>query len=259
MSWIDFLERRFGRLAIPHLLRYVAMLNGLAFVLCQLRPGFINQLTLDPHRVQAGEVWRLLSHIFVPSVGGWFPDWISAAFYVLFLIWLGDGLEQAMGSFRLTLYYAMGVLGTTAASFLAGEGVGGLFLNNSLVFAFAFFFPDVRILFFFIIPLRIKWIAWLDVIFLVPTLLLSGWGYRFGAFVALANFLLFFGPAWVQARRLRGQIAVRKAAFEEAMDADGALHCCHLCGRTEMSAPDLVFRVAKDGNEYCKDHIPRSI
>ncbi|MEI6871559.1 MAG: hypothetical protein WCL08_04695 [Verrucomicrobiota bacterium] len=255
MSWIDFLERRFGHLAIPHLLRYVAALNGLAFVLCQLRPGFEKMLNLDPNAVMAGQVWRLFSHVFVPVVEGVFLSWLSAAFYLLFLMWLGDGLERAMGAFRLNLYYVLGMIGTTAAAFITGHDVGGILLNNSLVFAFACYYPDLRILFFFVIPMKIKWLAWLDVILLLPSLIFSGWGYRIGVLAALANFAIFFIPHFIRARRQLRDQSQRRAAFLNPEDAPETLHSCHICGRTEISAPHLEFRVARDGNEYCLDHI----
>ena len=258
MSLIDSLERRFGHFAIPHLLRYVAALNGLAFVLCQIRPGFENVLNLDPQAVMAGQVWRLLSHVFVPVVGGVFLSWLSAAFYVLFLIWLGDGLERAMGAFRLNLYYALGMLGTTTAAFLTGHDIGGILLNNSLVFAFACFYPDLRILFFFVIPMKIKWLAWLDAFLLLPSLLFSDWGYRIGVLAALANFGVFFGPALLRARRERKDQILRQTAFLDPEDQQ-TLHCCHICGRTEVSAPHLEFRVARDGNEYCVEHIRSAV
>ncbi len=257
MSWIDAAERRLGHLAIPHLLRYVAMLNGLAFILCQVKPGFERMLEMDPNLVLQGQVWRLFSHVFVPSLGGVFPSWITAVFYLMFLIWLGDGLEQAMGVFRLNLYYLIGIIGTNAAAFLSGQSVGGFFLNNSLVFAFASFYPELRVLFFFVIPVKIKWLAWLDVILLVPSFLISGWGYRAGVIAALTNFFLFFGPAWIQSRKRKSEQSARQAAYKASAQEHETLHACHHCGRTELSAPDLEFRVAKDGNEYCKSHLPR--
>ena len=256
MNWIDAVERRLGHLAIPHLLRYVALLNGLAFVLCQIKPGFERMLEMDPHLVLQGQVWRLFSHVFVPSLGGIFPSWITAVFYLMFLIWLGDGLEQAMGVFRLNLYYLIGVLGTNMAAFLSGESVGGFFLNNTLVFAFAAFYPDLRVLFFFVIPVKIKWLAWLDVILLVPSFILSGWSYRAGVLAALGNFFLFFGPAWIASRKRQKEQRGRQEAYAKLADSQETLHCCHLCGRTEVSSPELEFRVARDGNEYCRPHLP---
>jgi dihydrolipoamide dehydrogenase len=72
-------------------------------------------LQLDASAVLHGEVWRLVSHIFVPSIGGLLPDWVGAGLYLLLLVWLGDGLEEAMGSFRTTLYYFIGLAGTAVA------------------------------------------------------------------------------------------------------------------------------------------------
>ncbi len=258
MSWIDTLERRLGHLAIPHLLRYVGLLNGLAFVLCQVKPGFERMLSLEPELVLKGEVWRLLSHIFVPSLSGFFSTWISAVFYIMFLVWLGDGLEQAMGAFRLNLYYLLGIVGTNIAAFLSGESVGsgGFLINNTLVFAFASFYPELRVLFFFVIPVKIKWLAWLDAFLLVPTFILSSWSYRAGVIAALANFILFFGPSWLEAWRRRKDRQQRMAAYEEIAEREETLHSCHLCGRTEITAPEVEFRVARDGNEYCRAHLP---
>ncbi|RFC45535.1 MAG: hypothetical protein DVB28_000483 [Verrucomicrobia bacterium] len=258
MSWIDSTERRLGHLAIPHLLRYVALLNGLAFVLCQIKPGFEKMLEMDPTLVMQGQVWRLFSHVFVPSLGGVFPTWITAVFYLMFLVWLGDGLEQAMGVFRLNLYYLIGVIGTNVAAFLSGQSVGGFFLNNTLVFAFAAFYPELKVLFFFVIPVKIKWLAWLDAFLLVLSFLLSDWGYRAGVIAALTNFFVFFGPSWIQSRKRRKAQEERRSAYLESADGAETLHSCHLCGRTEVTAPEMEFRIARDGNEYCRAHLPGS-
>jgi hypothetical protein len=255
MNWLDQAERRFGSLAVPHLLRYVAGLNGLVFVLCQLKPAFIKALELDPAAVLQGEVWRLVSHLFIPLFGGLLPSWLGAAFYLLFLVWLGDGLEEAMGVFRLNVYYALGALGTTVAGFILGDGAGGFLLNNSLVFAFAWHYPTLQVYMFFIIPLRIKWLAIFDAAVLAMTFIRSGWGYRVGVVVALANFLIFFGPQWLASRGRQRVAANRRKQFSEAAAPVETLHCCHVCGRTEVTSPELEFRVSADGNTYCEQHL----
>jgi hypothetical protein len=259
MSWIDFLEKRFERFAIPHLLRYVALLNGLAFVLSKLKPGFLSLLQLDASAVLRGEVWRLVSHVFVPSIGGLLPDWIGAGLYLLLLVWLGDGLEEAMGSFRTTLYYFIGLVGTAVAAFLADEGVGGAFLTNSLFFAYAVFFPNRQILVFFVIPAKMKWLAWIDVALLAFLLLASGWGVRAGVVASFANFLLFFAPGLIGARKRQREQRERFAKFTATLSEVETLHKCAKCGRTEIVAPEMEFRVGKDGEEYCMEHLPRSL
>jgi hypothetical protein len=256
MSWIDFLEKRFERFAIPHLLRYVALLNGLAFVLSKIQPGFLSMLQLDASAVLQGEVWRLVSHIFVPSIGGLLPDWVGAGLYLLLLVWLGDGLEEAMGSFRTTLYYFIGLAGTAVAAFLAQEGVGGAFLTNSLFFAYAMFFPNRQILVFFVIPAKMKWLAWVDVVLLVVLLLTSNWGVRAGVVASFANFILFFAPALLSARKRQREQKERFAKFAATLSEVDTLHRCVKCGRTEVAAPELEFRVGRDGEEYCVEHLP---
>jgi hypothetical protein len=260
MSILDRLEERFGHLAIPHLLRYVAILNGLVFVLQKLNPNYVRHLTLDPAAVLEGQVWRLISHIFVPHIGSFFPSWIEALFYVLFLSWLGQGLESAMGAFRLNLYYGLGVVGTTASAFLAGSADGGFLLNNSLLFAFARLFPDLTIYLFLLIPIQVRWLALIDAVLVLLFFLQSGWSHRIGILASLANFALFFGPGLIGSLRTK-----RRKAPPTAPQAEGSaevgqepLHRCEVCGRTELTDPDLDFRVARDGQEYCIRHLPLS-
>src|SRR5436190_10768293 len=109
MNWINRLEMKFGHWAIPGLLRYVAALNALSFVLAMVNPQYLKFLYLDPNLVMQGEVWRLITYLFIPTLGGFFPGWFSMAFYVIYLMWVGDGLERAWGAFRLNLYYLIGM------------------------------------------------------------------------------------------------------------------------------------------------------
>jgi hypothetical protein len=256
MSTLDRLEARFGHLAIPHLLRYVALMNGLVFILQRLNPGYARHLTLDPSAVLNGEVWRLVSHIFVPHIGSFLPSWIEAIFYVMFLSWLGQGLESAMGAFRLNLYYLLGMLGTTAAAFLAGSSDGGFLLNNSLLFAFARLFPDLTIYLFLLIPIQVRWLALLDAILILLFLLEPGWSHRIGILASLANFALFFGPGILRDLVNRRRVAKRRQRFDETEEREASLHRCEICGRTELLDANLEFRVAKDGREYCLKHLP---
>jgi hypothetical protein len=183
------------------------------------------------------------------------PSWLGAVFYLLFLVWLGDGLEEAMGVFRLNVYYLLGAVGTTAAGFLVGDGTGGFLLNNSLLFAFAWHYPAMQVYMFFIIPLRVKWLAIFDAVILALSFVRSGWGYRVGVVVALANFLIFFGPAWIASRGRQRVAASRRKQFIEAIEPVETLHKCYVCGQTEVSSPELEFRVSVDGNTYCERHL----
>jgi hypothetical protein len=259
MSLIDRLEYRFGRYAIPGLIRYVVLMNALVYILIKLNPGFGPRLVLDPNAVMHGEVWRLVTYIFIPRFGSLFPDWLAAALYLYFLLWIGNGLEDAMGAFRLNLYYLTGMIGITVGSFLAGDGFASTILNTSLLFAFAHSYPDEMIFIMYIIPAKVKWIAWLAAAALIfEFLTLDEWSYRVSIILALGNYFAFFGPGIVQGARTRQQVAERRRKFDAAKAPDTAtMHECVVCHRTEVSNPDMDFRVSRDGQEYCKEHLPK--
>ena len=126
-----------------------------------------------------------------------------SAFLVLFLylnfLWLvGEGLEQAWGSFRLNLYYFIGMLGTTVAAFFLGAGdVKGFYLNLSLFFAFATLFPIIRsCCSCSSLPVRVKWVALFALGPVFLQMIGGGITEHVAIIVSLANYLIFFGPVW---------------------------------------------------------------
>ena len=263
MRWINALERRLGHLAVPGLMRIIVAFNVLVFLLLMAKPSFVDTLTLLPDRVLAGEVWRVISYVFIPQVAAHGdPLTLLSLFLYLNMLWLmGEGLEQAWGSFKLNLYYLVGVLATaTAVCCLHLNEATGLYLNTSLFLAFATLFPNFPILLFFFIPVRAKWLAMATFFFLVLTFLGETMTVRTSIVVALGNYLLFFGPAWISHWREQSRIAKRQQEFQMAQheeeEEETSLHHCKVCGRTEVSSPELDFRVANDGEEYCTAHLP---
>jgi hypothetical protein len=92
MSWISWLEARFGYLGIPRLMQLIAVLNGLVYVLHLLQPTYVLALIMVPERILHGEIWRLVSYIFVPEVifGGISPA-LQPIFLFIYLWFLGGG------------------------------------------------------------------------------------------------------------------------------------------------------------------------
>jgi membrane associated rhomboid family serine protease len=255
MTWLDKLERRFGFLAVPGLTRILVGFAALVFALAWLFPGFTSMLTLDPVRVRHGEVWRLFTYIFIPQTLS--PLWVLFALW--FLWWIGEGLERAWGAFRLTLYFLVGMIGTTAAAFFFGSNGSNGMLIASLFFAFARFYPDEVIYLLFILPVKIKWAAWASVAFLLVGFFVNANSYRMALVAALANYLIFFGPEFVYEAQHRHEVSTRRRRFEsDARSEAEPLHRCAVCGATELSDPNLDFRVARDGEEYCIAHLPRA-
>src|SRR5207247_6140767 len=255
MTWVDKLERRLGFLGIPGLIRIVVGLNALVFMLVRLNPDFRFMLDLDPERIRHGEVWRLVTYIFLPQT--------SSFLWIILLLWflwfIGEGLEQAWGPFRLTLYFFVGMIGTTAAAFFFGARFSNGMLIASLFFAFARFYPDEVIYILFILPVKIKWLAWVFAAFLLLGFVLNSNSYRAALIAAFANYFIFFGPEIVRQATHRHEVSTRRRGFEtHSRNADEALHRCAVCGATELTDPNLDFRVARDGEEYCMAHLTKA-
>ncbi|MGV3531370.1 MAG: rhomboid family intramembrane serine protease [Chthoniobacteraceae bacterium] len=260
MSWINRAESRFGHLAIPGLPRIIVGFNALVFVLYKLNPHFLEKLSLDRAAVMNGEVWRLITFLFIPGIGAPFGEWLFAAFYILFLWFVANGLEEALGAFRMNLFYFLGMIGTMIGAFFFGGNFSNAMLNTSMFLAFARFYPDVTIYLFLILPVKVKWLAWITAGFVLLGFLANGWSYRAAVIAALANYLIFFGAEIIRDARDRSENQARRRKFEAKakIPDDEPMHQCHICGKTELTAPDLEFRVARDGQEYCREHLPKA-
>jgi hypothetical protein len=261
MSWINWLEARIGFLGIPRLMQLVAVLNGLVYLLNFFKKSFVQALLLIPERILHGEVWRLVSYIFVPQVGGPTSPFsvIFLIVYLWFLVWMGDALEHAWGAFRVTLFYFLGMVGVTiAAFFFGGGGASAFLLNSSLFFAFATLYPDVQIYVFFILPLKIKWLAFFSLAMLLIPLFGGPLSTKLAILVSFLNYFVFFGPMAYAKLRDRTATDIRRRKFESKTSAEETLHRCVVCKRTEKDNPELEFRVSRNGEEYCLDHLPKS-
>jgi hypothetical protein len=253
MTLLDQLERRIGWIAVPGLIRIVVMFNALVFGLVIMNPGLEQFLSLDMARIRSGEVWRLVTYIFVPQI----HYFLFVAIALWFLWFIGDGLERAWGPFRLTLYFIVGMIGTTVAALITDAQYSNRMLFTTIFFAFAFFYPEEVIYLFFILPVKIKWLAWVYSGFLILGFLVGTMSYRLGLIVALSNYFIFFGPQMLHHFRHRHEVSTRRKRFDaESHGGDETLHKCATCGATEQSDPNLEFRVARDGEEYCLQHLP---
>lgn len=280
MNWLDKLEKKYGRYAIPNLMYYVIILYGVGFLLTYMDPSFYYRaLSLDIEAILRGQIWRLVTFIVQPPNNSLI--FIVFALYLYYMI--GCSLENAWGSFRFNLYFFSGMFFHIVAAvilyfvFDMPFPIGTWYLNMSLFFGFAALFPDVEFLLFFILPVKVKWLALLDGIYFAYTVLqafLPAYGGGFygsvykanavAAVVSILNFLIFFmGSRKVKpyspkqmARKQEFKKKVRQA--KPVRYGNGAIHRCAVCGRTEADDPNLEFRYCSkcNGNyEYCRDHL----
>ncbi|MEG1849750.1 MAG: rhomboid family intramembrane serine protease, partial [Oscillospiraceae bacterium] len=166
MKWLDKLERKYGRFGIPDLMMVVSTVMVLVYLfdMVQNRIYLQGMLSLSRAAILDGQVWRLVSFIFAPPPSS--PLFVLLAIY--FYLFLGRTLENQWGSFRFTLYYLFGMLGCIAAAMLTGYGTNS-YLNLSLFLAFAFLYPDLEVLLFFFLPIKVKYLAYLDWAFFALT------------------------------------------------------------------------------------------
>lgn len=257
MDWLTRMQRRFGRYAIHGLMRYIVAIMGLVYVFMLIDPYnvVVRSLMLDPAMILRGEVWRLVTFIFIPP--NTTPLWII--FILYFYYTMGTSLEQEWGSFKFNLFYLVGIVATAIAGFITGQGATSLYLNLSLFLAFAFVFPEHQIMLFLILPIKVKYLAILNGIFLGWSLLYSPWPHRLMIIAALVNYGLFFGkPTWNAIRMRRRVQTNRRRVTNEKIKETPAKHQCALCGKTEISDPKATFHICEqcDGaREYCDRHI----
>jgi membrane associated rhomboid family serine protease len=249
---LNKLERTLGRCAIRELILYVVGLNGLIYLLSYAYPqsNLIGKLTLDPYMIMHGEVWRLFTYIFIPPSTS--VLWIFFILYFYYLV--GTGLEHEWGSFRFNIYYFTGMLATTLAAFIVGQGATALYLNLSLFLAFAYVYPDYEILLFFVVPVKVKYLAWLNWAFLAFTVLTAPLPAKVAAVVSVSNYFLFFG------REILSNVTnvQRRRSFSAPLKKKATVHKCTICGMTEDDDPQMDFRYCStcEGDyEYCMVHL----
>jgi len=195
-GWTDFLEQRFGRWSVPHLVRGLVAMNAASWLLNLASPGFLAILKLEPALIHQGEFWRVLTFIFVP------PSSAHPIFFFIFLwfLWsIGEALEETLGSFHLNLYVLASMVVVVAVAFLQpAVPVNSFYIFNSLFLAFAATLPDQKIFLFPIpIPLSVIWVAAVTSallfvpVFFEPALLP-------GLLAGHAGFLSFFGPGLIE-------------------------------------------------------------
>lgn len=113
------------------------------------------------------------------------------------------------------------------------------------------------IFFLYILPLKVKWIAWIYAALLLFQFIVGSMALRSAMLVAFANYFLFFGRDIVTEARQRRETSERQQRFEaDRRSPAEPLHTCAVCGATELTDPNLEFRVARNGEEYCIPHLP---
>lgn len=269
MNWLNKLERKFGRYAIHDLTKYLIGGYVIGYGMYKLLPSVLNYLTLEPGLILEGQVWRLISWVLIPPSG----NIITIVIMLMFYYSLGTALERTWGAFRYNVYIFSGILFTVIGAFILyfttgiTYGLGFFFstyyINMSIFLAFAASYPNMEVLLYFILPIKIKWMALVYAVYILYDLVQGNIVTRVAIIASLLNFVVFFFSSR-NVKPYTPKEQARKAKFRKQTErphmtyANGARHRCAVCGRTELDDPTLEFRFCSkcNGNyEYCQEHL----
>lgn len=268
MNFLNKMERRFGRYALHNLTKYIIGTYIIGYVLYFMAPELLyNYLSLEPYYILRGQVWRLFSWVLIPPES---PDLFTIIMLMLYYS-LGTSLERSWGAFRYNAYIFLGLISTVVGAFilyfaLGGNGIFGAmfstyYINMSIFLAFAMSYPNMQVLLYFIIPIKIKWMGILYGVFIAVSFLQSGWVGKVAIIASLFNFIVFFLLSR-NYRKVSPKEIKRKQNFKRQVNQGASSgitkHKCAVCGRTELDGEHLEFRFCSkcDGNyEYCQDHL----
>ena len=290
-------ERKYGRYAIKNLSLILIICYGVGYLLSMLPgvSGVLEYLTLNPYAIVHGQVWRLVSWILVPPSSFDFFTLIMLFFYYsigktlertwgdfMFNVYVLSGmLFTIIGSFLVYAFFAIfpdvSVTVSTAYGQIAitemslkmaymSTFISTYYINMSIFLAFALTFPDATVLLMFLFPVQMKWLGIIDGIYMLYLFIVGNAFLKVAISASLLNFIIFF--FMMRRRRLgtphqRMQRAQRSREFRDTVRRETtprgvSKHKCAICGRTEISNPELQFRFCSkcNGNyEYCNEHL----
>lgn len=265
---------RHERWGVRNLMLYVIIANVALFILGSTQYGskfIVDWLLFMPSKIAKGQIWRVITFVLIPNVGDIFSLALSSMFY----FFVGRVLESQWGRLKFTIYYLAGVLLQAAFAGIMSIWYGDLvamftlsgahYLNMSLFLAYAIINPDGMVRMYLIIPIKMKWLALIDLAYILVGVVLNPFPTNMFPLVALLNCALFFAPrAFGLLRRKKfetsNRIDFQKKAreHEKAVKKRGYTHRCVVCGKTDVTHPDEEFRYCSQCKGYacyCSEHI----
>ena len=278
MKRVDLFCYKHPRFGINNLMMIICIANIAVWLFSAMDTTglLVNLLTFSPYHILRGQIWRLVTFVFVPMYSSPFSLLISLYFYYF----IGSTLERQWGTGRFTIYYLCGILLQVFYGFIIylttgiNYGMSANYINLSMFFAFATLYPDNVVLLFFIIPIKMKWLAVIDALYFAYSIfsnLGAGMGLMsFLPLIAILNYFLFcgdmlFGSVLPRGRQQRKNTVdfkreVHRIKYEQRNK--NYTRKCEVCGRTDTDYPDLEFRYCSRCAGYhcfCQDHINNHI
>jgi membrane associated rhomboid family serine protease len=270
-GFIDRFCAKHPRFGVPRLMLYLIIGQVVVFLLDLFTNGLAsNLLYFSRTAILHGQVWRLVTFVFLPNASNPFYLLLGCYFYY----WIGQMLEREWGTTKFTLFYLSGVVLSIISGMILGYA-SIYYINLSIFLVIATLYGEMQVLLFFVIPVKMKWMALIDValilVAVIENVLDGNWVGALMPVASFVNYFVFTWPFWSYklglARRKRDPQVInfkkaQKQAKKQAQSTGGYRHKCAVCGITDADDPNMEFRYCSkcDGYYcYCMNHINNHI
>ena len=244
---------------IANLMLYIALGTAVVYLMSEMGGNYTlyNILYFDRELILQGQIWRLFSYPLTYRIDNLLLMAVSLFCYYS----LGQAMESIWGTLRFNLFYLTGILMMDIYCMIFGGRASVTYLNLSLFLSYATLFPNAQFLLFFIIPVKAWIFALFDLAIVLMDLVTYPFPYNLFSVISLANYFLFFGKDvlnvvpmnWrIRIGRIFGKQPQKKAkviqfdnrtyAGNKTAAKPAYTHRCTVCGRTDVSNPELEFR-----------------
>ena len=257
---------------IPNLVLILVIASAVSYLIYMMDTTntYLSLIMFSPYHILRGQVWRLITWVLCPL----YLRPISLLIALYFYYFIGSTLERQWGKTKFTVYFLFGmvlyIVFGFVVYFISGKIVylDASYLYLSMFFAFATYYPDQRVLLFFIIPIKIKWLALIDAALFIYAIVTSGWPSMFLPILAFVTYFVICGDELISYLKYSGIIkpktsntinfkrAVKNSSSKE--EKKPYRYKCAVCGRTDTDNPGLEFRYCSRCQGYhcfCIDHI----
>ncbi|MCR4791415.1 MAG: hypothetical protein K5871_01555 [Lachnospiraceae bacterium] len=292
-------ENKFRKFVVPNLTMWLIIGYAIGYIIQMVNDSFLYYLALDPYKIIHGQIWRLVTWLIIP------PN-ESNILFVILMLWccysIGTILERTWGTYKYNLFIFTGVFLTILFSFaylaflFLTEGAAVVqayedgaylfsgyvwfafstyYINVSIYLVFAMTYPNDVVRLYFLIPIKMKWLGIIDIVYMGYLLIVGGPYTRFAVLAAVFNCLIFYvanikgialSPKQIHRHNQfnrsykQGQNSgYKQTGFQSGGQVQKmARHKCAICGKTDLTDPDMMFRYCSkcNGNyEYCQVHL----
>ena len=277
---IDRFCAKHPRFGLSNLMLYIGVGQIFVWVLELLFPMVSFWLPLYAPLVLRGQIWRLVTFVFIPNSSNPFYLLLGCYFY----FWIGQMLEREWGTAKFNLFYLCGVVLTAVYGMVSGllanyafvfSAANIYYVNLSIFLIIATYYGEMQVLLFFVVPVKMKWMAIVDVVLVlleaIPWFQAGAWAMGLAFIPSIVNYFIFTWPVWsmklgIVKRQADPQVInfkkAQRQAQKKAKETGGYLHKCAVCGVTDAIEPNMEFRYCSkcDGYYcYCANHINNHI